>query len=101
MSKDQSTDNLYSELKHLADTLEELLSDSTEKSKEELDNLREKAYSTLQNARECLGKTTERFSKTTRAVVSKANDYISENPWYGMYIGVGCGLILGMLISRR
>ena len=43
MSKDTTSDHLRAELKSLADTLEEVLSSSSSKSKEELSKLRNKA----------------------------------------------------------
>ena len=43
MSKDNATENLRAELKSLADTLEEVLSSSGDKSKEEMSKIRSKA----------------------------------------------------------
>lgn len=43
MSKDNTTEHLRAELKSLTDTLEEVLSSSGEKSKEELSKIRSKA----------------------------------------------------------
>ena len=47
MSKDTNADNLRAELKSLADTLEEVLNSSSDKSKEEISKLRSKAESAL------------------------------------------------------
>ena len=43
MSKDTTSENLRAELKSLADTLEEVLNSSADKSKEEVSKLRSKA----------------------------------------------------------
>ncbi|EFC1061523.1 hypothetical protein CVE56_003764 [Escherichia coli] len=43
MSKEHTTEHLRAELKSLSDTLEEVLSSSGEKSKEELSKIRSKA----------------------------------------------------------
>ncbi len=47
MSKDNTTEHLRAELKSLTDTLEEVLSSSGEKSKEELSKIRSKAECAL------------------------------------------------------
>jgi ElaB/YqjD/DUF883 family membrane-anchored ribosome-binding protein len=50
MPKDNVADDLRAELKTLADTLEEVLNSSTDKSKEEIGKLRSKAESALKAA---------------------------------------------------
>lgn len=50
MSKDNTTEHLRAELKSLTDTLEEVLSSSGEKSKEELSKIRSKAERALKRA---------------------------------------------------
>ena len=80
MSKDTSSEHLRAELKNLADTLEEVLSSSPEKSK---------------------GESSERIAATTREAAQKAEGYVRENPWHGVGIGAAIGVALGMLISRR
>ena len=55
MAKDTTSEHLRAELKNLADTLEEVLSSTGEKSKTELDKLRQKAREALDTSRERLG----------------------------------------------
>lgn len=57
MSKDNTTEHLRAELKSLTDTLEEVLSSSGEKSKEELSKIRSKAERALKESRYRLGET--------------------------------------------
>lgn len=61
MAKENVTDDLRAELKTLADTLEEVLNSSADKSKEEMGKLRSKAESALKESRARLGETTKRF----------------------------------------
>ena len=82
MSKDNATENLRAELKSLADTLEEVLSSSGDKSKEEMSKIRSKA-------------------EQTREAAAKADNYVRENPWTGVGIGAAVGVVLGVLLSRR
>ncbi|MEZ3501634.1 YqjD family protein [Pantoea sp. KPR_PJ] len=101
MSKDTSSEHLRAELKNLADTLEEVLSSTTDKSKSELDKLRQKARVALDSSREKLGDSGEYLAQTTREAAQKADGYVRENPWHGVGIGAAIGVAIGILISRR
>lgn len=101
MSKDTTSEHLRAELKSLADTLEEVLSASTDKSKTELDKLRGKAEKALKESRYRLGETSDVIAKQTREAAAKADDYVRENPWTGVGIGAAVGVVLGILLTRR
>lgn len=101
MSKDTSSEHLRAELKNLADTLEEVLSSTTNKSKGELDKLRQKARVALDSSREKLGDSGEYLAQTTREAAQKADGYVRDNPWHGVGIGAAIGVAIGILISRR
>lgn len=66
MSKDNATENLRAELKSLADTLEEVLSSSGDKSKEEMSKIRSKAEHALRESRHRLSETSDVIAKQTR-----------------------------------
>ncbi|MGV3345964.1 YqjD family protein [Enterobacteriaceae bacterium LUAb1] len=100
MPKDTTTD-LHTELKNLADTLEEVLSDSANKSKTELEKLRTKAQQTLSDARERLSHSGERLVQQTREAAGRADEYVHDNPWTGVGIGAAVGVVLGVLLARR
>ncbi|MCV9878804.1 DUF883 family protein [Brenneria izbisi] len=101
MAKDQNSEFLRAELKSLADTLEEVLSSSSDKSKAELDKLRSKAEAALKETRSRLSDTGERIASQTREAMGCADDYVRENPWTGVGIGAAIGVVLGVLLSRR
>ncbi|MEQ9887722.1 DUF883 family protein [Pectobacterium zantedeschiae] len=101
MAKDQNSEYLRAELKSLADTLEEVLSTSSDKSKAELDKLRNKAESALKETRNRLSDTGERIASQTKEAVESADDYVRQNPWTGVGIGAAVGVVLGVLLSRR
>lgn len=67
MSKEHTTEHLRAELKSLSDTLEEVLSSSGEKSKEELSKIRSKAEQALKQSRYRLGETGDAIAKQTCA----------------------------------
>lgn len=101
MAKDNVAEDLRAELKNLADTLEEVLNSSTDKSKEELGKLRSKAESVLKDSRVRLSDTSDAIVKQTRETAARADEYIRENPWTGVGIGAAVGLVVGVLLSRR
>ena len=101
MSKDNNSEYLRAELKSLADTLEEVLNTSTDKSKEELGKLRSKAERALKESRYRLGETGDAIAKQTREAAARADEYFRETPWQGVGIGAAVGLVLGVLLSRR
>lgn len=100
MSKD-NTDHLRAELKSLADTLEEVLSSSGDKSKEELGKIRNKAEHALKESRARLGETSDALARQTREAAAQADKYVRDNPWTGVGIGAAVGAVLGVLLSRR
>ena len=101
MSKEHTTEHLRAELKSLSDTLEEVLSSSGEKSKEELSKIRSKAEQALKQSRYRLGETGDAIAKQTRVAAARADEYVRENPWTGVGIGAAVGLVLGVLLTRR
>ena len=101
MAKDNVAEDLRAELKTLADTLEEVLNSSTDKSKEEIGKLRSKAESALKESRARLGETSDALMKQTRETAARADEYVRENPWTGVGIGAAVGLVLGVLLTRR
>lgn len=101
MAKDNVAEDLRAELKTLADTLEEVLNSSTDKSKEEIGKLRSKAERALKESRVRLGETSDALVKQTRETAARADEYVRENPWTGVGIGAAVGLVLGVLLTRR
>ena len=101
MAKENVTDDLRAELKTLADTLEEVLNSSADKSKEEMGKLRSKAESALKESRARLGETSEAILRQTRETAARADDYVRENRWTGVGLGAAVGLVLGVLLSGR
>jgi len=101
MSKDTTSEHLRAELKSLADTLEEVLNTSSDKSKEELSKLRSKAESPLKNSRYRLGETGDALAKQTREAAARADEYVRDSPWTGVGIGAAIGVVLGVLLTRR
>ncbi|MEQ2024443.1 YqjD family protein [Xenorhabdus szentirmaii] len=101
MPQKKNSDDLRAELQSLADTLEEVLNDATDKPKAELEKLRSKAEKTLKNARTVLNDSSDRLIDQTKEIAGHADNYVRENPWTGVGIGAAIGVVLGVLLSRR
>lgn len=71
MAKENVTDDLRAELKTLADTTEEVLNSSADKSKEEMGKLRSKAER-AEESRARLGETSEAILRQTRETAARA-----------------------------
>ncbi|EMT6575850.1 TPA: DUF883 domain-containing protein [Providencia rettgeri] len=101
MSSNHSSEDLRAELKALADSLEAVLNDTGEKSKEEIESLKSKAKDALCSSRARLGQTTERITEQTKEIAGRADNYVKENPWTGIGIGAAVGVVLGVLLAKR
>ncbi|MDX7990567.1 DUF883 family protein [Xenorhabdus littoralis] len=101
MPQKKNSEDLRTELQSLADTLEEVLNESGDKSKAELEKLRSKAEKTLKNARVTLSDASDRLVDQTKEIAGHADSYVRDNPWTGVGIGAAVGVVLGVLLSRR
>ncbi|KMJ44217.1 YqjD family protein [Xenorhabdus khoisanae] len=101
MPQKKNSEDLRAELQSLADTLEEVLNNSGDKSKAELEKLRSKAERTLKDARVTLNDASDKLIDQTKELAGHADNYVRENPWTGVGIGAAVGIVLGVLLSRR
>lgn len=101
MAQDSHAENLRAELKSLADTLEEVLNSSGDKSKAELDKLRSKAEDALKDTRARLSEAGDKLAHQTKQIAGQADEYVRDNPWAGVGIGAAVGVVLGVLLTRR
>ncbi|WWP00948.1 MAG: hypothetical protein V6014_01855 [Candidatus Dasytiphilus stammeri] len=101
ISNDNQLTNLRTKLKNLVTTLEDILNNANLENPSEIENLRNKAKNILDEARECLGDSSEHIMQQTREVAGVANDFLHEKPWAGVGIGATLGLIVGLILMRR
>lgn len=97
----KNTENLRTELKSLADSLEEVLHNTENKSKAEIDKIRRKAEKALDDSRQKLSDVNGKIIHQTKEVAGRADDYVHENPWTGVGVGAAVGLVLGILLAKR
>ncbi|MDE1482240.1 YqjD family protein [Xenorhabdus bovienii] len=101
MPQKKNSEDLRTELQSLADTLEEVLNSSGDKSKAELEKLRSKAEKTLKDARVTISDASDKLVDQTKEMAGRADNYVRDNPWTGVGIGAAVGVVLGILLAKR
>ena len=96
---DKVEKNINQDVTLLADTLDEVLQSAGDKSKDELDKIRSKAQGVLRETRARFN--SEKLSQQARDAAATANDYVKDNPWYGVGAGAAVGIVIGVLLGRR
>ncbi|AEX50720.1 DUF883 family protein [Rahnella aquatilis] len=97
--KDKIEKNVDQDVTLLADTLDEVLQSAGDKSRDELDKIRSKAQGVLRETRARFN--SEKLSQQAREAAATANDYVKDNPWYGVGAGAAIGIVIGVLLGRR
>lgn len=98
---DNVSEQLRNELKSLADTLEELLQTSSDKSETEIQKLKAKAENIIKTSRQTLTDSSDKLVEQTKEVAGKADNYVHEKPWNGIGIAAAVGLVVGVLLAKR
>jgi ElaB/YqjD/DUF883 family membrane-anchored ribosome-binding protein len=101
----ESTQQLREDLRHLTQTVEELVSATADDSRSNIKELRERAEKRLKDTRARLESQGERLYGEARESVTEQVDacdrYVHDNPWTSIGIGAGVGVVIGLLIGRR
>ncbi|CNF20870.1 putative inner membrane protein [Yersinia nurmii] len=92
--------NIDQDVNLLADTLDDVLRSSGDKTKEELEKVRQNAEGVLRDARARFSGSTS-LTQHARDVAGNADSYVRDKPWQGVGIGAAVGVVLGVLLSRR
>ncbi|EPC02444.1 hypothetical protein L861_08710 [Litchfieldella anticariensis FP35 = DSM 16096] len=104
-STEASTEQLKADLRHLSQTIEDLVKATADDSRSNIKELRERAEKRLHDTRERLEARGERLYGETRESVREQVDacdrYVHDNPWTSVGIGAAVGVVIGMLIGRR
>jgi ElaB/YqjD/DUF883 family membrane-anchored ribosome-binding protein len=79
---------------------EELLRATAGLAGEKVSAARERIQENLAAAKARLSAAEEAVMVKTKQAAKATDEYVHENPWKAVGIGVGVGLIVGMLISR-
>lgn len=100
-----STDQLKEDLRHLSETIEELVGATAKDASGEMRDLRERAEKRLKDTRTRLEARGERMYDDARDSLTYQADacdrYVHENPWASIGIGTAAGVVIGLLLGRR
>jgi ElaB/YqjD/DUF883 family membrane-anchored ribosome-binding protein len=98
---EHSVDDIVTEFRELAASIDELLAASGSEGSDVLAELKSKAADRLRQAKATIGNVERSAVQTARDVATKSDDYVHDNPWSSIAIGTGIGLVIGLLIGRR
>lgn len=79
---------------------EELVRATAGQAGEKVAAARERIQQNLASAKVHLNDAEEAVTAKAREAAKVTDQYVHDNPWKAIGIGAGCGLIIGMLISR-
>lgn len=97
---DVGKEKLMQDFRMVVADAEELLRATAGQAGEKASAARERIQENLAAAKARLAAAEEAVVARTRQAAHATDDYVHENPWKAVGVGVGVGLIVGMLISR-
>ncbi|WNK19288.1 DUF883 family protein [Halomonas piscis] len=99
------TEQLQDDLRHLSDTVEELVNATAKDASSEMRDLRERAEQRLKDTRARVEARGEQLYTDTRDSLTQQADccdrYVRDNPWTSVGIGAAAGVVVGLLLGRR
>ncbi|GAB2710097.1 DUF883 family protein [Halomonas garicola] len=99
------TEQLQDDLRHLSDTVEELVNATAKDASSEMRDLRERAEQRLKDTRARVEARGEQLYTGTRDSLTQQADccdrYVRDNPWTSVGIGAAAGVVVGLLLGRR
>ncbi|WP_445496406.1 DUF883 family protein [Photorhabdus sp. SF281] len=101
MVHNKTAEDLRIELKSLSKTLEEVIKNSGDKSDTELEKIRNKVESLLEETRMKLGTVSDKVVMQTKEMARHVDDYVHAKPWTSIGIGAVTAVVLGVLLAKR
>jgi ElaB/YqjD/DUF883 family membrane-anchored ribosome-binding protein len=95
-----SKEKLMQDFRVVVADAESLLNATAGLANEKVSAARERVQENLAAAKARLSTAEEAVVAKTKQAAKATDEYVHENPWKAVGIGVGVGLIVGMLISR-
>ncbi len=94
------TEKLMHDFRMVVADAEELLRATAGQAGEKAAAARERIQENLATAKARLAAAEDALVAKTKQAADATDEYVHENPWKAVGVGVGVGLIVGMLISR-
>ena len=94
-------DKVMADLRAVVTDTEQLLKLTADQVSESTAGLRERLQERLSQSKANLLDLQASVTEKAKAVGHAADDYVHENPWQSVGVGVAVGLVVGLLIDRR
>lgn len=99
MTRKESKPNIISDLKQVLTDIETLVSDTKVTSAEVIEDIKEQAQETVAQAKEKIS--VQDITDKSKELVSRAGDYIYNNPWKSIGVAASVGFLIGMLVGHK
>ncbi|WP_084488190.1 DUF883 family protein [Cobetia crustatorum] len=96
-----NTEQLKDDLRHLSQTVEDLIHASAEDSRDSMKEARARAQTRLEATRARLSEQGDRIAASARQSADCTDRYVHDNPWTSIGIGAAAGVVFGILLGRR
>ncbi|TFW10648.1 DUF883 domain-containing protein [Massilia arenosa] len=100
-TKSSAREKLMDDLRTVVSDAQNWISQGGQMTGEELAALKDKLERAVVGAKDELVKLGEPVIEKTKEVAQATDNYVHENPWKSVGIGVGVGVVIGMLLARR
>jgi ElaB/YqjD/DUF883 family membrane-anchored ribosome-binding protein len=94
-------DKLVQDFKIVVADAEELLRATASTAGEKVSAARERVQDSLHQVKVKLAEAEDAIVQKGKQAVRVTGEYVQENPWRAVGVGVGIGLVIGLLIGRR
>lgn len=95
------TSAISSEFKNFLADIEQLISEATSMTGDELAQAKTKLNDRIDSIKHSVVDMGESISNKARRGATVTNEYVHEQPWVAIGAGVAVGMLVGFLVSRR
>lgn len=96
-----STQKFVSDVKVLIDDAEALLRATASETGERIGELRQRLEKKIEAGRKALAEEESAWREKAAEAKTSTESYLRENPWNGVAIAAGVGLVFGLLLRRN
>jgi ElaB/YqjD/DUF883 family membrane-anchored ribosome-binding protein len=89
------------DIQNVVSDTQELLKSMENEGGAQFNAVRERARTTIDNARKTLADLQKNVKESASLAVKTTDGYVRENPWQAVGISAAVGAVIGFLISRR
>ena len=100
-TKSSTRDKLLDDLKTVVSDAEQWLRQGSHLTGEDFAAAKDKFERTLRTAKDDLVKLEETVVEKTKQAAKATDEYVHDNPWKSVGLGVAIGVVIGMLVARK